>query len=292
MIIQTTSKLGNYEKDLTQLNLSLANQSPSVSQTNMYLATGSSNLTALAGIGINQANTSHLNKLKLLKKRNALKKTLSNATNTNMLNHAISSSKSHERLDPLASSKEDLKSHNSFTNLVNTSNISTRSLARHLSRHSLQNADTSYNGGSSNYINNSQLYHKSSETVDELTFGEIKSKELRQSRLSFRAQSNKSLVNNVSNQLSQNQKAKSENEILSEITNSVNNINNTTNTTTNTNININSNSNANNYTSELPSIDVKNTVEAEKPNVTFSTENEVSSEYLKKLNYKKGYSLN
>ncbi len=226
-------------------------------------------MNIVSGIGINQANTNHLNKLKLLKKRNAIKKTLSNAANTSMQNHPISSSKSQEHLDPLVSSKEDLKSHNSFTNLINTTNISTRSLTRHLSRHSLQNADTSYNGGSSNYIN-SHMYHKSSETVDELTFSEIKTKELRQSRLSFRAQSNKSLANNVSNQLNRNQKAKSENEILSEMTNSANKIN-------NNNSNSFKNTNDNNYASELPIIDVKNPVEVEKPNVTFSAENEVSA---------------
>ena len=101
------------------------------------------------------------------------------------------------------------------------------------------------------------MYRKSSETVDENNFSDAKSKELRQSRLSFRAQSNKSLVYSLSNQLSQNQKAKSENEILNEISH-----NNDNNMTTSTN-----------YIKELPAIDVKHTNEADKPIVIFSSDN-------------------
>ena len=207
---------GNYEKDLTQLNLSLSNQSPAVSQTNMHLGSATTSAS-------NQANNTHLNKLKLLKKRNALKKTLSNAANNvNSENTSIlPGSKSQERLDPLHLSKEDLKSQTSFTNLVNTNNISTKNLSRHLSRQSLNNLE-SYNG-SSNHLNGSssqqQIYHKSSETVDELTFADLKSKDLRQSRLSFRAQSNKSLANTTNipgNNLAQTPKAKSENELTNE----------------------------------------------------------------------------
>lgn len=170
----------------------------------------------------NQANNPHLNKLKLLKKRNALKKTLSNAANANSENTSIlPGSKSQERLDPLHLSKEDLKSQTSLTNLVNTNNISTKNLSRHLSRQSLNNLE-SYNG-SSNHLNGSssqqQIYHKSTETVDELTFADLKTKDLRQSRLSFRAQSNKSLVNTPNipnNNLAQTLKAKSENELANE----------------------------------------------------------------------------
>lgn len=53
--------------------------------------------------------------------------------------------------------------------------------------------------------------------MDEITFADLRSKELRQSRLSFRAQSNRSNLNNsMSNHLNQNQKAKSENELAYE----------------------------------------------------------------------------
>lgn len=86
----------------------------------------------------------------------------------------------------------------------------------------------SYNGGSSNHLNtsysNQQLHYKSNETVDEITFADLRSKELRQSRLSFRAQSNRSNLNNsMSNHLNQNQKAKSENELAYENEHQANN---------------------------------------------------------------------
>jgi len=90
-----------------------------------------------------------------------------------------------------------------------------------LGRHSLNNGMDSYNG-STNHLNqsysNPQLHYRSNETgLDEITFADLKSKELRQSRLSFRAQSNKSNLNNsVNNNLNANLKAKSENELAYE----------------------------------------------------------------------------
>ena len=142
------------------------------------------------------ATTIQLNKLKLLKKRNALKKTLSNAGNNSITatTNLLSSNKDLTN----SSSKEDLyKSQNSI-NFLNNSSVN--SMSRHLSRHSLHNADNS-NTTNNSYMNISQQMRKSNETIDDLLFNDLK---LRDARLKAK--------NNGSNMI----KAKSENELTDE----------------------------------------------------------------------------
>lgn len=135
--------VGKNEKDLAQLNVSLSNQSPSVSQNNMHLIAMNSAATTQNSNGSNNANTSHMNKLKLLKKRNALKKSVSNATNNNnnSMNERTTSlvagggpaNNSYQ----LNTSKDELqKSQTSFTNLINpNNNLSNKKLSKHLSKY-------------------------------------------------------------------------------------------------------------------------------------------------------------
>jgi hypothetical protein len=88
-------------------------------------------------------NNNQINKLKLLKKRNALKKSLSSAavqssektTTSHLASNNSINTKSQEKLDPISLnlSKEDLKSQASWTNLINTNNYSTKNLAKQLS---------------------------------------------------------------------------------------------------------------------------------------------------------------
>jgi len=157
------------EKDLTQLNVSLSNQSPAVSQNNMHLVAinsaatqnshGSSSLNNGANSSNNTTTTNNnntnssnyaMNKLKLLKKRNALKKSASNARDNNggvMSNERTvtitggasagpaSNSRSQVRLEQMSMSKEELhKSQASFTNLVNANNLSNKNISKHLSK--------------------------------------------------------------------------------------------------------------------------------------------------------------
>ena len=187
-IYTTTNNNNNYEKDLNRNNFLLTNHSPVNHNHNNNNNNGQMNNIIIT----NQQNLSNNinNKLKLLKKRNALKKSLSNATSAGQGSAATSNSVSTTNLsninnkmslDPLivqSLSKEDLKlaSQNSLNNLTSTSIITARNLNQHLSRYSLNNIDSSHNTSfNTTVLNNSysypQLntnYNKSSETIDEL----------------------------------------------------------------------------------------------------------------------------
>jgi hypothetical protein len=187
-IYTTTNNNNNYEKDLNRNNFLLTNHSPVNHNNNNNNNNGQMNNIIIS----NQQNLSNNinNKLKLLKKRNALKKSLSNATSAGQGSAATSNSVSTTNLsninnkmslDPLivqSLSKEDLKlaSQNSLNNLTSTSIITARNLNQHLSRYSLNNIDSSHNTSfNTTVLNNSysypQLntnYNKSSETIDEL----------------------------------------------------------------------------------------------------------------------------
>lgn len=136
------------------------------------------NLNGTTANGINNP----INKLKLLKKRNALKKTLSNAqavqTSTQHI-QANSPSNRSQNFDNLAnsSSKEDFRSQTSLNNTNINSNVisnlassgnGNRPMSMHLSRNSLNNIDTSIPLGSN------QQMHKSSETIDEIILRDAK----------------------------------------------------------------------------------------------------------------------
>lgn len=241
-----------YDKDPNRNSFILSNHSPinpNQNQNNYNQQT-------------NNNNANHLNKLKLLKKRNALKKSLSNATAVQGSAATVSTANtSNKSLDPLnisSFSREDLKlSHNSLNNLTSVSIITTRNLNQHLSRYSLNNIDSSHNTSlNTTVLNNSYSYpqlnnnysiNKSSETIDETNLSELK-----QNNMSFRAKStgpNLLLPNPGSIN-----KTKSENEINDEkyttqtfqqnsMNKSISNINdnyNNVNTTTNSSNNFNS----------------------------------------------------
>ena len=126
--------------------------------------TSNTNQTALNMMSSSTSNSNQLTKLKLLKKRNALKKTLSNANtvqvSTSHIQVSSPTNRSQNFNDNLAnSSKEDFRSQNSLNNVTNINNIvsSNRPLSMHLSRTSLNNIENS-NLGSNPQLN----MHKSS----------------------------------------------------------------------------------------------------------------------------------
>ena len=171
---------------------SKTNQHSSVFNSNGILPTSNNvnstmNTTSIStNLNNNNANSNSnpINKLKLLKKRNALKKTLSNAnaiqTSTQHI-QASSPSNRSQNFENLvnSSSKEDFRSQTSLNNTNLNSNVisnlassANRPLSMHLSRNSLNNIENSLTLGS-----NQQLMHKSSETIDEIILRDAKNKE-------------------------------------------------------------------------------------------------------------------
>lgn len=144
----------------------------------------------------------NMNRLKLLKKRNALKKTLTN----NQLPSASPTSKSYSNFDYnytlIANSKDDFKSQTSLNNTMTNKGYS-----NHLSRTSLNNTE-SYLGS-----NHQLTMNKSSETIDELHLNDLRSKSTNVKNSLNRVRS----TPHINNQISMpaiNNRTKSENELI------------------------------------------------------------------------------
>ncbi|CAF0801329.1 unnamed protein product [Brachionus calyciflorus] len=183
------------------------NDSPTTSGTNTDIRLNSATDKNL------QSNSMNLNKLKLLKKRNALKKTLSNVNQQQQTNTS-SLSKSHQNFDYnytlITTSKEDFKSQTSLNNLTN------KAYSMHLSRNSLNNTESNLGGSNQNI-----LIHKSSETIDELHLSELRGKAINNLNGNLNRVRSTPHINNNSNQsLIQNSipvingRTKSENELV------------------------------------------------------------------------------
>lgn len=159
-----STNVENYQNSQTRQTTASYIEKTTVSSVDMNKSSNYFNQTQNIAL---QSNSVNLNRLKLLKKRNALKKTLSNAAN---LQSTSPTSKSHQNFEQYqlhSSSKEDFKSQTSTTN-----NLTNRAFSMHLSRNSLNNIENS-NLGSNPTI----PYHKSNETIDELTLNELRQKE-------------------------------------------------------------------------------------------------------------------
>lgn len=179
------------------------NDTPSTSNTNLE---PSGSVRQNSG-EVNKNLTSqsmNMNRLKLLKKRNALKKTLAN---NNHLPSTSPTTKSHSNFDYnytlIANSKDEFKSQTSLTNTMTNKGHS-----NHLSRNSLNNTE-SYLG--SNY----QLtMNKSSETIDELHLAELRSKSTNVKNNSLNRVRSTPHINNQISMPAINNRTKSENELI------------------------------------------------------------------------------
>jgi hypothetical protein len=219
--INNNNNNNNREKSAERIGSSSFNNASS----NLLLTTANNLLTNQQN-NVNLNVNNQMNKLKLLKKRNALKKTLSSNNNNNQSNSTpptttttTTSNLNNYRYDStnlINSSKEDFKSQNSLNN--NSKSFgNNRPLSMHLSRNSLNNLEQipiSNMSGS-----NPQLHmHKSSETIDELVLNEIKLKENNldrtrsASRLNVKYNHN-NIVNKSSSTLNNQIRTKSENEL-------------------------------------------------------------------------------
>jgi hypothetical protein len=195
--------------------------------SNLLLNTNNNILTNQQN-NVNSSVNNQINKLKLLKKRNALKKTLSSNINNNQstlspptttTTTTTTSNLNNYRYDStnlINSSKEEFKSQNSLNNNAR-SFTNNRPLSMHLSRNSLNNLEQipmSNMSGSNNQLN----MHKSSETIDELVLNEMKLKENNLDRIRsasrLNVKYNQNNILNKSNSTLNNQiRTKSENEL-------------------------------------------------------------------------------
>lgn len=182
-------------------NMRLSDKASGEQSKNSFY-TNQSNLNINSFQNSNLQSTSiNLNRLKLLKKRNALKKTLSNAANLQAASSTTSKSQQNFEIQLHSSSKEDLKSQTSQNNLTN------RALSMHMSRNSLNHIENSNLGSNQNI-----LYHKSNETIDEHTLNELRLKESNKNSLN-RVRSTPHIMMPMHVNHSQNGRTKSENEL-------------------------------------------------------------------------------
>lgn len=210
---QTKFRLNVYQDKLPDQKFFNRNYKPSeMIVTNRYMndspSTSNTNLDPNGSVRQNSgevnknltSNSMNMNRLKLLKKRNALKKTINQQSTS-------PTSKSHNNFEYnytlIANSKDDFKSQTSLNNAMTN-----KAYSNHLSRNSLNNTE-SYHGS-----NHQLTMNKSSETIDELHLAELRTKSSNFNNNLNRVRSTPHINNQITNMPAINGRTKSENELI------------------------------------------------------------------------------